>query len=300
MNIYILALLINFLIAAIYSVFIKIFAKYNFLPRIIIISALPFFGLIMMFTVDILAKNKSYDPSELIAEDEINPTFSEVVISDENNINFNDVLSIDLIFEIKDSIQRRKRFFNCINQDYTTILPFLNKALLDEDPEIVHYSSAAITDIMRKTNENFCKRKNEFQKKQNDIKNCKLLIDAYLDLIEWEELNNTATFENRKSLFKVFNTLFSIDNLPEEKYFINKIKNELILMELYSAYASCKSFISKYPRSENSYLALLEFCYLSNNPNIFIDTLQAISEKDLLLTDKAAGMVNFWNRNILT
>jgi hypothetical protein len=282
-----------------YAIILKKLKKTDFLPRFFVISTMPFFGILIMLIVDITAREKSYKVHELIFEDEQEFKNRECFISDQLNDNFLEALPFYNALDIKDIQKKRKRIFNIIEGNNNEIYPFLLKALKGGDAEVVHYASAAITNYRQKVNEKFGLMKEKFKTNPNDKNILKDYLDTFLDLICFEEANGMEATEERKSFGKILDIFFETNDFIEEKYFIQKIKNEIILKKFDDAFKTCNKFLEKYPESDNAYLALLKLWYYGKNSKMFVKTLQDIISKDFSLTRETTGIIAFWRGHIL-
>jgi len=287
----------NIIISTIYFIYNGVANKNFNTLRLLLCIFIPFFGALLFITADYLIKNKFVIENSLYEIDEDEDEFSEI-ISDRFNVDYMNTLPIVDVLEIKDIKKKRKYAFKSVKGDFKNIYPFLEKIVRDEDPEVVHYASTAISDFRQKINENYSICRENFMENSEDLKNCESFLKAYLDLIIWEELNNTNTFLKRKELSEVFELYFSLSGKVEKNYYVQKIKNEIIIKDFKQAAKSCDRFAREYPRSYKPYLSKLELCYFSEDREGFLSTLKKIKYKDIVLSKQANDIVCFWNNSL--
>lgn len=295
MNYYLIALISsNIIISAIYSIYNRITKKNFNVLRFLLCACIPFFGVLLFIVADFLINNKFVIENSLYEIDEDEDELDEI-ISDMSNVDYINTLPIVDVLGIKDIKKKRKYAFNSVKGDFKKIYPFLEKIVQDEDPEVVHYASTAISDYRQKINENYSKLRESYLKDIKNINNCENYLKAYLDLIIWEEFNNSDTFIKRKEISEVFDYYFSAAENIEKYYYVQKIKNEIAIKNFREAEETCNKFEKVYPYSYKTYLSKLELYYFNGNKEGFLDTLQKIKYKDIVLSKQAYDMVLFWN-----
>lgn len=298
MSNYLIVLVVgNIFISAIYSIYNKIKNKDFNILRFLVSIFIPYFGVFLFISADFLIKNGFLIENSLYEIDEDGEEFDEV-ISDTSNVDYINTLPIIDVLEIKDINKKRKYAFKSVKGDFKKIYPFLEKIVRDDDPEVVHYASTAISDYRQKINENYSELRECYLKDPKNINICENFIRAFLDLIIWEELNNSNTFLKRKELSEIFDFYFSSAQNIETEFYVQKIKNEIAIKNFKEAENTCNKFEKAYPNSYKPYLSKLEFCYYSGNIEGFIDTLKKIKNKDIVLSKQAYEIVSFWNDHL--
>lgn len=298
MNYYLLALVAsNIIISAIYSIYNKIVNKSFNVLRFLLCIFIPFFGVLLFIVADFLIRNEFVIENSLYETGEDEEEFDEV-ISDMSNVDYINTLPIVDVLEIKDIKKKRKYAFQSVKGDFRKIYPFLEKIVQDDDPEVVHYASTAISDYRQKINETYSKLRVTYMVNPNNISNCENFLKAYLDLILWEEFNNSNTLLKRKELSEVFASYFSSAQNIDKYFYVQKIKNEIIIKDFKEAEKTCIKFEKVYPNSCKPYLSWLEFYYFSENKEGFLDTLEKIKYRDIVLSKQAYDIVLFWNNSL--
>jgi hypothetical protein len=291
----IVLIVINVAVAWMYASALKKYGQSYFLSVFLIAAVIPFFGIVMMHASITRAKGKSYSGNHFTV---IAATTKEYDVFDDTNIDFTNIMPIYDALTLRDLKQKRKILFRSLKGNCVSLYPFLLKSLKDKDTEIVHYASSIITDYRREIYESFEKanKRYEFNPKDNII--CKEYIDAFHELVCWEELNEMEIKYKRREFEKVLEVYFSQNKYIEEKYYMQKIKNEIQLEEFDIAKETCTRFISAYPERLNPYLALLDLYYYRKQHSEFKETLLCIKNKEILLSSEAAGIVSFWEDKI--
>ncbi|AEV70400.1 hypothetical protein [Acetivibrio clariflavus] len=287
----------NIFVSTIYFLYRKITNKdFNF-PKFLLCIFIPYFGVFLFIIADFLVKNGFLIESSLYEIDGDEEEFDEI-ISDTSNVDYINTLPIVDVLEIKDINKKRKYAFKSVKGDFKKIYPFLEKIVRDDDPEVVHYASTAISDYRQKINENYSESRECYLKDPKNINVCENFIRAFLDLIIWEEFNNTNTFLKRKELSEIFDFYFSSAQNIEKEFYVQKIKNEIAIKNFKEAEKTCDKFAKAYPNSYKPYLSKLEFYYFSGNIDGFKDTLKKMRSKDIVLSKRAYEIVTFWRNHL--
>lgn len=287
----------NILISIIYTLYNRKMKKTWNIPRFLLCVFVPFYGVLLFIAVDFLIKNKFMIENSIYETDADEQDIDDI-ISDISNVDYSNTLPIVDVLEIKDIKKKRKFAFKSVKGDFRKIYPFLEKIVQDDDPEVVHYASTAISDYRQKINENYSKMREMYIESSQNIKNCENYLRAFLDLIYWEEFNNSNTIQKRIEISELFNSYFSSAQNIDKYYYVQKIKNEIKIKNFREADKSCNKFEKAYPNSYKTYLSRLEFYYFSENKEGFLDTLEKIKYKDIVLSKQAHDIVLFWNNSL--
>lgn len=266
-------------------------------PRFLVCVFIPIYGILLFAVADFLVKRNLLIKNTLFIIDEAENNSGDV-LSDISNIDYRNTMPIVDVLEISDIKKKRKHAFKSVKGDFKKIYPFLEKVVQDDDPEVVHYASTAISDCRQKINENYSKAREKHLEDPKNIKSCEDYLRAFLDLIIWEEFNNSNTTQKRIEISEVFNLYFSLaekDQDIDEYYHVQKIKNEIIIDNFKEAENSCIRFETAYPASYKPYLTKLELFYFNENKTAFADTLKQIKYKDIILSKEANDIVLFWD-----
>lgn len=289
---------VNLVVAFIYAVIIKKVRQSNFLSRFLIIACIPIFGLIILSLADILPKSQKSYVDELIFEDDNKP---EALVNDIDDCTFAiesilENIPIDDMLMVNDAAQRREMIFKAVIGDYHILYPFLIKMLKDQDSEVVHYVSTAISGYRQKINENYKISKEKYQKEPYNSANHLQYIDDLLELLCWEELNGADVSEIRKTLGNEFELLFDSAEIIEERYYIQKYRNEIALDEFQKAIETFIGYLSEFSESKSCILARLEFWYSLKDSNMFNLTLETLNE--LAGSTEEDDRISFWRQRI--
>jgi hypothetical protein len=296
---YIIALIIiNTAIAYIYAYHLKKCEKPYFISAFVIAEAIPLFGVIIIYSAVSIIKGKSCDSTRINFDVDYESN-SEFDICDDSKLDSTNIVSISDALLLKDINLKRKILFYSFKGNWTFLYPFLLRALKDNDTEVVHYASAIITDYRRKIYEKFEKAKEKFLLDSSDNNIVKEYINAFYDLICFEKLNEDDVKLKRLDFEKGLQLYFLQNKYIEKIYYIRKIKNEIALEEFESAYDTCMSFISEYPKSDDPYLALLELYYYSKQELQFKDILLHIKNKEIPLSCESSDIACFWENQLI-
>lgn len=294
---YLIALItINLILSIGYMLINKKAKKGVNILRFIMCVFIPVYGILLFAIADFLVKRNLLIKNTLFVMDE-DDNNSGYVLSDISSIDYRNTMPIVDVLELSDIKKKRKHAFKSVKGDFKKLYPFLEKVVQDDDPEVVHYASTAISDFRQKINESYSKARDRHLADPKNIKVCEDYLNTFLDLIIWEEFNDSNTMQKRIEIFELFNLYFSLvqkDQDIAEYYYVQKIKNEIIIGKIKEAENSCMRFETAYPKSYKPYLAKLELFYFSKNKSAFEQTLKQIKYKDIILSKEANDIVLFW------
>lgn len=287
----------NVMVAFIYAGIVKKVKQSDFLPRFLIIAFIPVFGLIILGMVDIMLKNKVAYTNELIFEEECKSEASAYTACSLQIEEIQDNMPIDDMLSVNDAIHRREMLFKAVNGDYRRLYPLLTKMLKDQDAEVVHYASTAIANYMQRINENFKLSEEKYLSNHYHYINQLQNVDDLIDLIRWEELGGNDISEGRRTLENELEFIFNSKEAVEEKYYIEKYRNEISVNEFEAALRTCNRYSNDFPESENCYMARLEFWYCRKDLKMFKAALDALINSGLVLSRDTIDKISFWRMN---
>lgn len=292
-NIILLILFGNFIIALIYTLALRKVRKNNILTIFLIVVLIPVYGFIILGIFDMIKNESSCTMEKFFKEsakvkeqvaDECTFTIEEMLCS----------MPIDDILMMKDEMHRRGLLFKAVSGDCLILYPLLKKMLNDKDPEVVHYASAAITNYTREIYDNFrTSKESHLSNTSNNIDQLKY-IDSLIKVIIWEELDGRDMSEDRRVLEKELEILFKSVEAIDEKYYIEKYRNEAKLKEFDVALITCIRYLIDFPESEASLLSMLELGYCSKDPKRFAEALEDFKYINKVLSSDTKKILSFW------
>lgn len=188
---------------------------------------------------------------------------------------------------------KKEVLIGVLREDKTKYIETLKVALQDGDVEASHYAAVALMDIKDDLQESIetlgCKLKEapndirllaEYAKVLeksissglNDVKRLRYLEETYADVLE-------RLIETSKS---------------EAQYYKAKIKCEMRLGHFDKAYTYCTLFKEVYKESEEPYLCLMEYYYLTKNQKGLKAVMEEIKYSSVTLSRTGIQNMRFW------
>lgn len=184
-------------------------------------------------------------------------------------------MPIDDMLIANDPIHRREMMFEAVTGDYRRIYPFFIKMLKDQDAEVVHYATTAITSNRQRINEKYKISAEKHQKDPYHLIHYFDYLDDFIELINWEEMSGADTSESRKILQGEFQSLFDSGGAIDEKYYAEKLRNEIKIGEFKEVLKTCDKYLADFPDSESGFLVRLGCWYCCKDFDNFNETLRA-------------------------
>lgn len=290
-------ILIHLLVSFIYSVFcLKYLEIQESIYRIIIVLALPIFGLLFFILIGIF--KKTIKVSDNILESYKNYIKDSEQVNYVKGIDFEEEINIvpvtDSLF-LSTSKDKRSYLINLLKKDYSGHIKVLQKALESDDTEISHYAGAAIMEI-KKQFESLLKSANEkYENNKDDIEILRVYIDIikrYLnsgipDRVDYNEYTITYSYMLEKFILK---------DPSKKEYFSEKISCDIELGNFESAKEFCKKFSYYFPNDEEPYLMLMKLFYTTNDYKSLNKVIDFLKNADLKLSEKIKNIINYWER----
>lgn len=296
MTVIITLIVINAVVVYVYTFSLKKCAQIDILTVVLISTAMPFFGVIIIY-FGVTLVNK-YSSNITNFEGHPDSVIDDINIFDDSSIDPINVMPISNALTLKNIKQKRKLLFYSFKGNTLSLYPFLQKSLKDTDAEIVHYASSIITDYRRQIYEVFEKTRMMFASNPDSIIICKEYTDAFYNLICWEELNGEDENYERKDFEIVLKSFFTLNKYIEKNYYIRKIRNEIAMEEFDAAYKTCMDFTNAYPEYYMSYVIQLELHYYNKDLSHFKDILSYIRYKEIVLSCETERIVSFWESKL--
>lgn len=287
-------IVLNLVVALIYSLILKKNKKSGIIPIFIIMILIPVYGLIIVGILDTIQNKKYPCTIEPILEIEDEVKDKDI---DESTIQIEEILnsmSIDDILAMSDVKLRRKMLFKSVNGNFSRLYPFLKRMLNDYDSEVIHYASAAISNHTQEVNGNLKISKEIYLENPSDITAHLSYIDNLIEVILWGELDGMDMLEERKILEEELESIFNSQESINEKYYIEKYQNEIKINEFGMALATCKRYLKDFPKSENAFFSLMELGYCSKNLKMFYGAMESIENSGIELSSNLKEIILFW------
>lgn len=289
-----MVLIVNFIIAAIYTTVMYIRTNMRFVfIRGAIMMLCPvtapccyFFSYILgMFTKeeDVDYVNLSLDKTKKEFEQEID---KEAEMKR---------LPIEEVLTVSTAKDRREAVINLLKTDVTDSMRLIRKAIDNEDPETVHYAASALTDIMSK----FTAEVNRLQAVYDEDRTNREVNEEYVDAV-LRILGSGALLGVEEMMYLYIYTGL-LENLA--KHHPAAVTGEQCAMMVTALYKEGKSqeaekwaelSLEKWPDAEQSYLNVLYIKYHLGKEEDFYKCLKELAGSGLALSRKGLDIMRYW------
>ena len=294
-HIFLLILLINALLSLAYLIYM---GSKKQIERGILIGAvmliMPVGGPLMIFfsyLCFLLLKHTKaayIDPAELSFRKEK----IRIIEGDSLQRGINKVPIEEALLE-SDSESTRRVLLDVLKVDFESSIPILMKAIENEDSEVSHYASAAISDVLSK----FKKHQKEIDEQYREHMEDEELLTAYRKYVYkylayhiFPKTEETHYLELCSELMEQAYKLFS--SIEPEDY-----ENWIKLLVEYDKQGQAKEWLRRmqkaYPDNLSTYKAELQYCYRFEHQN-FGKCLQKMKDSQIMLDEDTLELVRFF------
>ncbi|WP_169082081.1 hypothetical protein [Paenibacillus sp. PL91] len=204
------------------------------------------------------------------------------------------VVPLEEALLVNDLSNRRRTMIDLLKQDSLEYLEVLRLAVSNEDTETSHYAVSAIMEIKRKLTLSL----QELAVKYEDNKHDAYLLASYADVLKSYMrsgfLDDRTMLKHKHTYTEVLGNLIEADPDSADAY-TNKLEMELDLGEYAAAEQTAKQFISRFPRSEDAYLSLMNVYFTLRSIDQLKQTLEQLKQSSIRLSSKAITAVRFWS-----
>ncbi len=192
-----------------------------------------------------------------------------------------------------DSENTRRVLLDVLKADFESSIPLLMKAIENEDSEVSHYASAAISDVLSK----FKKRQKEIDQQYREHKEDEELLTAYRKYVykylAYHIFPKTEETHYLELCSELMEQAYKLVSSIEPGDYENWIK---LLVE-YDKEGQAKEWLRRmqkaYPEKLPTYRAELQYCYRYDHHN-FRTCLQKIKNSQIMLDEDTLELVRFF------
>lgn len=295
-QIILMIIILNTLIAIGYMIFMgkkKQLKKGVLVGSIMIIA--PIYGILLFllsyFCFLILKKTKAafINPEEL--------SFSKAkiksILGDDLQRGINKVPIEEALLE-SDHESTRQVLLDVLKSDYESSIPILMKAIENEDSEVSHYASAAISDVLSRFKRNQKEIDEQYRKYSEDeeiLTNYRNYVFKYLSYQIFPEVECNSYLNLYEELMQQSYRLFP-KKIEEKDY-----EDWICLLVKCDRQDVAKKWLDimekEYPDQLSTYKAQLQFSYRYNKKE-FKEVLQKIKSSQVMLDEKTIEIVRFF------
>ena len=259
----------------------------------LIIIMMPVGGLFVHVAVEICYKFLRIDENA-VAEYEDYIKYKELItlhkdIDVQKEIN---ILSLGDRLMHSSSEEKKSAIMSLNTNDIEVKTGVLRKALLDKDPEVVHYAASTLSFIHDRYENKLSDMENEYARRSTTSKLYELISEykKYLSLGLVDELSRTA---HEKKYVRFLKELESRSG--------GEFDTGIMIAREYTEYGNIEGALgilqklrSKHADRHEVYIEYMHVCYKKRDFKSIMRTAKKVKEMDIKIPDKEMKMVDFW------
>lgn len=196
---------------------------------------------------------------------------------------------------INENKVKRSLVINILKKDPIRYIDVIKKALEDDDTETTHYAATSIMQIKNTFNLIIQEYSVKYENNKDDINITIPYYNALKKYVDSGLLDDQNLFKYRVLMSELLNSIMN-HYTKYDKYYIDKINNDLNLNNFYEAKKTCDEFSKNHPDMESPYLMYLKTYFKLGDKKAFDITLKTLMDSPIQLSNKGLNIVRFWTR----
>lgn len=214
------------------------------------------------------------------------------IFVDENDIS-SQVVPLGEALAINDAQMRRKLMLDILYENPEAYIEQLQEASSNDDSEVSHYAVTALTELQKNYERQFQLLNKSMEKEPENME----YINSYIELSEKYLNSGLVTGETSRSQLYRYEQILERKMGLGGKDYLTFEKRIAVCMQL-RRYENANSLIcemtDRWPQREKGYLLQIEYYAAMKDRKGIDSTLQALQDKDVYLSAKGRGVVDFW------
>ncbi len=253
----------------------------------------PIIGFLIIGVINIFVSRKK-DRNDLVESYESYVKYIKEIV-ERRQVDFRrEIQTMSVIDELRYSSEERKKeaIVGLIDDEFDTKVEVLKKALLDSNPEVVHYAATTLNSIENKYEATISKLKEEY-KRNNDYNILLDLLNIYKKYIDSglleDELLNIFLKEYLELLLQRMN------RISDDKGLLLEIVSVQIKLGQYSeAMFIMRKLYDKFPANAAVFIQLMKLLYYMGKYNEVKRVAKKIRELEIVLSEEEENYVSYW------
>lgn len=265
--------------------------QYTMLP---IMAAIPIFGEICLLLSNELIRgkkngNKSIGLEKMQIDFELYKNLHQE--QERNHV----IIPLEEALLMDNPSVKRDLIMDILNKDTESYLELLNQAKLNEDVEVVHYATTAMSEIAKEADLKLQSLEAEYAVNPDSEE----VLQRYIDFLG-AYINRGMTHGKFLKIQRVqYDRLLErqMSNRQTLELYLQRIKNQLEL-ELYSeANQLLEQAEKKWPKEETIWLMKIQCMAQQGEGQKVQEVIQNLLKQDIYLSSEGKGIVDFWRRD---
>ncbi|MDO4325026.1 MAG: hypothetical protein Q4E24_03140 [bacterium] len=258
-----------------------------------IVCFVPVWGLGCLLVLEIRSRGKQKIREEVgIEKLKINDEVYRSILMEEDPM-AGRVVPLEEALLINEPAMRRELMLEIMYEDPSSYISQLQSARMNDDTEVVHYAVTALAEQQKKYDLQF--QELEYQMEQ-DPENVQLQED-YLELLEQYLASGLLEGNAKKIRLRQYADMLGKkcgEDADMERVYCRLAEANLMLEEYEEAWKNIQTLLEKWPEQEQGYLYQIQYYALKKNRAGITETLELIRQREVYLSHKGRGIVEFW------
>nr|WP_302597993.1 hypothetical protein [uncultured Cellulosilyticum sp.] len=203
------------------------------------------------------------------------------------------IVAVSEALALNDTKIKKEVLIGMLREDKTKYIEPLKVALQDEDTEASHYAAVALMEIK----DDFHKAIEKIGAKLKEAPNDLNVLEEYAAVLEvsiQSGLNDEKRLSYLEATYaKVLERLIH-EGRTTARYYEEKIKCEMRRGEFEKAYTYCTAFKEAYEETEEPYLCLMHYYYVTKNHDSFKEVMEELRYSAVTLSREGLQNMRFW------
>lgn len=265
--------------------------QYTMLP---IMAAIPIFGEICLLLSNELIRGKKNGNKSIVLE-KMQIDFELYKNLHQEQERNHVIIPLEEALLMDNPSVKRDLIMDILNKDTESYLELLNQAKLNEDVEVVHYATTAMSEIAKEADLKLQSLEAEYAVNPDSEE----VLQRYIDFLG-AYINRGMTHGKFLKIQRVqYDRLLErqMSNRQTLELYLQRIKNQLEL-ELYSeANQLLEQAEKKWPKEETIWLMKIQCMAQQGEGQKVQEVIQNLLKQDIYLSSEGKGIVDFWRRD---
>lgn len=206
-----------------------------------------------------------------------------------------DMIALDDSLDISNLSDRRKTLINILKDEADPYYKFVNRALMNEDPETVHYAATNVLDRKMKLESELKKIIKNITKDPMNLEFSVAYIEQLEKRLKLPFLADAIRKKHISEIIRVLKIIVDKRLSEDESYMVDLIKYLIVSEDYIGIEIYTEHFDKAYPETENKYTSLLKGYYALRDNQKFNETLARLMDADIDMSKETIDMIKFWS-----
>ncbi|UFJ41047.1 hypothetical protein LOK74_00335 [Brevibacillus humidisoli] len=207
------------------------------------------------------------------------------------------IVPLEEVLVVNDFQTRRRIILDALKEDSLELVPFLAKAVRNEDTETSHYAVTAMVEMKRTMMTQLQRCSVAYEQNPDDL----TVLSEYANTLQRYLNSRLMDAETERTYrFLQADVLDRLCKQPgcEEERWAEKIECELMLHRYDLAEKACERFLEMHPDSELSYVMTLKLYYTLRAGNKFVRMMEQLKQSPVKVSHDTLQLIRYWDQGV--